>query len=232
MGSKGETTKNEAKEEEARKREEDARRLAQEAEGWLKHEEEEIKKKEDAEIKKKQEENEGQRLTGSQTDQQTTKQMDAQGAHDHTDQGHGQDNPNLQEPAAIFGITQEQVVFSGMNLIPFMQKEGEEVPDFSTIFYDKEKKRIVKRIEKKVETGQSSKMITDKTLVYGTDADPRLTGSKNDQQTTDLIDTQGAHDHTDQGHGQDNPDPQEPTATSGSTQEQVVFSGMNLIPFI
>ena len=63
-----------------------------------------------------------------------------------------------------------------MNLIPFIQKEGEEVPDFSTIFYDKEKKRIIKRTEKKVETGgQSGKMKTDKTLVYGTDADPRLT---------------------------------------------------------
>ena len=56
-----------------------------------------------------------------------------------------------------------------------MPKEGGEVPDFSTIFYDKEKKRIVKRTEKKVETGgQSRKMITNKTLVYGTDADPRL----------------------------------------------------------
>ena len=56
-----------------------------------------------------------------------------------------------------------------------MQKQGEEVPDFSTIFYDKEKKRIVKRIEKKVGTrGQSGKMITDKTFVYGTYADPRL----------------------------------------------------------
>ena len=62
-----------------------------------------------------------------------------------------------------------------MNLIPFMPKEGEEVPNFSTIFYDKEKKRIVKRTEKKVETGgKSRKMITNKTLVYGTDADPRL----------------------------------------------------------
>ena len=57
-----------------------------------------------------------------------------------------------------------------------MQKEGEEVLDFRTIFYDKEKKRIVKRTEKKVETGgQSGMMITDKTLVHGTDADPRLT---------------------------------------------------------
>ena len=56
-----------------------------------------------------------------------------------------------------------------------MQKEGEEVLDFSTIFYDKEKKRIVKRTKKKVETGgQLGMMITDKTLVYGTDADPWL----------------------------------------------------------
>ena len=76
--------------------------------------------------------------------------MDTQGEHDHTDQGHGQDNPDPQEPAATSGSTQEQVVFSGMNLIPFMQKEGEEVPDFSTIFYDKEKKRIVKRTRKQL----------------------------------------------------------------------------------
>ena len=56
-----------------------------------------------------------------------------------------------------------------------MQKEGEEVPDFSTILYDKENKRIVKRTEKKVEIGgQLGKMITNKTLVYGTDADSRL----------------------------------------------------------
>ena len=41
-----------------------------------------------------------------------------------------------------------------------MPIEGEEVLDFSTIFYDKEKKMIVKRTEKKVEIGgQSRKMI-------------------------------------------------------------------------
>ena len=79
--------------------------------------------------------------------------MDTEEAHDHTDQGLGQDNHDPQEPAATFGSTQGQDVFSRMNLIPFMQKEGEEVPDFSTIFYDKEKKMIVKRTEKKVETG-------------------------------------------------------------------------------
>ena len=50
-----------------------------------------------------------------------------------------------------------------------------------------------------------------------------LAGAKKDQQTTDQIDTQVAQDHTDQGQGQDNPDSQEPTATSDSTQEQVFF---------
>ena len=73
-----------------------------------------------------------------------------------------------------------------------MQKEGEEVPDFSTIYYDKEKKRIVKRNEKKVETGgQLGMMITDKTLVHGTDADPRLTaraGVALTQATEDNVD--------------------------------------------
>ena len=50
-----------------------------------------------------------------------------------------------------------------------MPTEGEEVPDFNTIFYDKEKKRIVKRTENKVDTGgQLGKMVTDKTLVHGT----------------------------------------------------------------
>ena len=48
--------------------------------------------------------------------------------------------------------------------------------DFNTVFYDREKKRIVKRTKKKVETrGQSWKMINDKTLLHGTDKDPRLT---------------------------------------------------------
>ena len=54
-----------------------------------------------------------------------------------------------------------------------MPTEGEEVPNFSTIFYDKEKKKIVKRTEKKVKTGeQSGKMVTDKTLVHRTNKDP------------------------------------------------------------
>ena len=54
-----------------------------------------------------------------------------------------------------------------------MPTEGEEVPYFSTIFYDKEKKIIVKGTKKKFETGeQSGKMVIDKTLVHGTNKDP------------------------------------------------------------
>ena len=63
-----------------------------------------------------------------------------------------------------------------LRIVPFEQKKGEEVPNFNTIFYDKEKKRIVKRTEKKVETGGlSSKMITYMTILYGTGRDPRFT---------------------------------------------------------
>ena len=61
-------------------------------------------------------------------------------------------------------------------MIPFEQKKWEEVPDFNTIFYDKERKRIVKRTERKVEIGgQSGKMINDTTMVHGTNKDPRFT---------------------------------------------------------
>ena len=59
-----------------------------------------------------------------------------------------------------------------------MPTEGEEVPDFNTIFYDKEKKRIVKRTKKKVDTGgKPRRMVTDKTVFHGTNKDPRLLAS-------------------------------------------------------
>ena len=63
-----------------------------------------------------------------------------------------------------------------LRLIPFEPKKGEEVSDFNTIFYDRERKRIVKRTERKVKIGgQSGKMINDTTMVYGTDKDPGFT---------------------------------------------------------
>ena len=63
----------------------------------------------------------------------------------------------------------------GIELIPFIPTEEDEVPDLNTIFYDKVKKRIVKRTEKKVNTrGKLGVMVTDKIVVHGTHKDPRL----------------------------------------------------------
>ena len=108
-------------------------------------------------------------MTGSTIDQKTFDPADIQEVQD-------QDCPYSQEPATTFGSNIGQFVVSELRLIPFEQKKGEEVLDFSTIFYDREKKRIVSRTKKMVEIGgQSGMMVTDKTLVHGTNKDPRLT---------------------------------------------------------
>ena len=53
--------------------------------------------------------------------------------------------------------------------------EEDEVPDMNTIFYDKAKKRIVRRMEKKVNTGgKKGVMVNEKIVVHGIDKDPRL----------------------------------------------------------
>ena len=60
--------------------------------------------------------------------------------------------------------------------MPFIQKKGEEVPNFNTVYYDRATKRIMKRTERKVEAeGMPGKMITDTAVMLGTDLDPRLT---------------------------------------------------------
>ena len=62
-----------------------------------------------------------------------------------------------------------------LQLIPFTQKKGEEVPDFSTVYYDRATKRIMRRTEKKVEAKDlSGKMVTDTAVMLGTDKDPRF----------------------------------------------------------
>ena len=63
-----------------------------------------------------------------------------------------------------------------LELVPFVPKKREEIPDFNTVFYDRETKRIMKRTERRVETGSMpSKMITDTVVMLGTDQDPRFT---------------------------------------------------------
>ena len=86
------------------------------------------------------------------------------------------ENPDVQDPEVPVVSTPGQSMAPTLRLVPFEQNIGEEVPDFNTIFYDKERKRIVKRTEKKVETGgMSSKMINDTTIVYETNRDPIFT---------------------------------------------------------
>ena len=63
-----------------------------------------------------------------------------------------------------------------IQLVPFMQEKGEEVPDFSTVYYDRATKRIMRRTERKVGAEEmASKMISDKAVMVGTDVDPRFT---------------------------------------------------------
>ena len=63
----------------------------------------------------------------------------------------------------------------GIELIRFTPTEGDKVHDLNTIFYDKAKKRIVKRMEKKVNTGGNmGVMVTEKEVVHGTDKDSQL----------------------------------------------------------
>ena len=68
------------------------------------------------------------------------------------------------------------LVVPTLKLVPFVQKKGEEIPDFNTMFYDRETKRIIKRMEKKVEGGDlPGKMIMDTAIMLGIDQDPRFT---------------------------------------------------------
>ena len=63
-----------------------------------------------------------------------------------------------------------------LKLVPFVQKKGEEIPDFNTVFYDRATKRIMKRTERRVETGSMpGKMISDTAVMLGTNQDPRFT---------------------------------------------------------
>ena len=106
-----------------------------------------------------------------------TRTVTEQSASDHVDsQAHDLGNPDIQDLEATAGNTTGQAMVPTLRLIPFEQKKGEEVPDFNTIFYDRERKRIVKRTKRKVEIGgQFGKMINDTTVVYGTNKDPRFT---------------------------------------------------------
>ena len=79
------------------------------------------------------------------------------------------ENPDVQTPQVPAASTP---IVPTLKLVPFVQKKGEEIPDFNTVYYD----RAMKRTERKVEAGNMpGKMITDTAVMLGTDQDPRLT---------------------------------------------------------
>ena len=90
-----------------------------------------------------------------------------------TEQRQEEENPEvqiLQVPTVSTPVTPM------LQIVPFVQKKGEEVPDFSTVYYDRATKRIMRRMEKKVEAKYlSGKIVTDTAVMLGTDKDPMLT---------------------------------------------------------
>ena len=84
-----------------------------------------------------------------------------------------EENPEVQTSQVPAASTP---VAPTLQLVPFIQKKGEEVPNFNTVYYDRATKRIMRRTEKKVEAKDlSGRMVTDTTVMLGTDKDPRLT---------------------------------------------------------
>ena len=104
----------------------------------------------------------------------------SQTEHSASDTAGGQtqdmENPEIHDPEVPAASTSGQSMVPTLKLVPFVQKKGEEIPDFNTVFYDRVTKRIVKRTERKIETGGlPRKMITDTPVVFGNDQDPRFT---------------------------------------------------------
>ena len=90
-------------------------------------------------------------------------------------QGQAPNNPiNLFFPSRSMP-TKDPAPALEFGLIPFTPSKEQAVADFNTIFYDKNKKRIVMRTEKRVDTEKKQGfMVTKKTIVHGTNKDPKI----------------------------------------------------------
>ena len=74
---------------------------------------------------------------------------------DQINQEQGQSDPDPSEPAASFGSILGKASFSEINLIPFIPTEGEEVPNFTTIFMTKKRKESLKELRRRSILGNS-----------------------------------------------------------------------------
>ena len=168
--------------------------MAQEAAGWLQSEEEGKRKaaqeaaekaqeaaKEAEEAPKEAEEaarkaaEEAKRKLDEELKKQEAERPKLTEIGQSTAEGQTQETENLevQDPQVPAAST---LVVPTLKLVPFVQERGKEIPDFNTVYYDKETKRIMKRTERRVEAkSMPGKMITDTTVMLGIDQDPRFT---------------------------------------------------------
>ena len=146
-------------------------------------EEEIAKKNEEEEAQKKQKKNERLRLEAADKEKEHAEkvaeelQQKEQEEHDYADREQNQsyDDPVESSVPSSSIAERNPIPTLGIELIPFIPSQEEEVADMNTMFYDKAKKRIVRRMEKKVDTGEKKGvMVTEKTIVHGTNKDPRL----------------------------------------------------------
>ena len=95
-----------------------------------------------------------------------------QASGSQAEQIQGEENPEVQTMQVSTTIIPSTPM---LQLVPFTPKKGEEVPDFSTVYYDRATKRIMRRTEQKVGAeGMASTMITNKAVMVGTDKDPKF----------------------------------------------------------
>ena len=59
----------------------------------------------------------------------------------------GDENPEMQIPQVPTTI---EAATPMIQLVHFVREKGEEVPDFSTVYYDRATKRIMRRTEKRI----------------------------------------------------------------------------------
>ena len=177
-----------------------ALRLSQEAEQWLAAKEEEkrrpkeeaekrsaeeetLKKNQEDETQKRQQEDERLRLEATDKEKE---HVEREAEELRQKEQEEQDHADLEQTRSYDDLIRSSVSSSstiegnpdltlGIELIPFIASQEEEVADLNTIFYDKHKKRIFMTTEKKVDTGEKQGvMVTEKKIVQGADKDPRL----------------------------------------------------------
>ena len=90
----------------------------------------------------------------------------------------GQTHDNLVDPLVSSGDTLvgSEVPLVELGLVPFTPSHKHVMASLDTILFDKNKKRIARRSEKRLKIGDRpvEVMVTERTVMQGTDEDPQL----------------------------------------------------------